>query len=338
MMKTGNIKDAIGLILEHERFLILAHKNPDGDAIGSTAALAAVLERLGKRVRIMYPNEPSERLKFILQGREYLTSESEKADAEYDLIISLDSAAADRLGPLEAEYAGRTALSIDHHAVNTPFAALTVCDPNASATCELIFELAKELKTRGMIADIGMAAYPLYAGISSDTGSFKYSNTSPKTLRSAAELLEYGIDAAEISRLLFDTVTFDRLRAEGEAVRKLRVFANGKAAIVTVTDADVESCGLTYDDFDDSVNIARRVAGVEIGAYMRRAQDESGKFKVSLRSNSYIDVAAICKQFGGGGHIRAAGCAINSDSYESAEKQLCYEIEKALETVEREKI
>ncbi len=328
-MKTEDIKLICDRLLSADSIRIIGHKNPDGDAIGSTVGLAVLLEAAGKSVQVVYPDEPAERLKFILCGREYKTPDSMEG-FEPDLTVTLDSASASRLGSLESESA-KVDLSIDHHDVCTPFAKQTFTDGKASATSELVYFIALELTSRGIIAAIDKKiAYPLYAGIASDTGNFKYSNTTPDTLRISAELLDTGIDNAEISRLLFDTCSFGKLRAESIAVRELELFANGLAALVAIDEDVFKETGLTRDDFDDSVNIARKVAGVEVGIYVRPSLGEPGKYKVSLRANGDVNVAEIAALHSGGGHVRAAGCTVFADSMDSAKKIIIKDVEKTL--------
>ncbi len=328
-MKTEDIKLICDTMLSSESIRIIGHKNPDGDAIGSTAGLAALLETVGKRVQVVYPDEPAERLKFILCGRESVTPDC-MGTFTPTLTVALDCAAASRLGSLESR-ADEVGLSIDHHDVNTPFAKRTFTDGNASAASEMVYFIALELVRRGVIKEIDRnIAYPLYAGIASDTGNFKYSNTTPETLRICAELLDTGIDNAEISRLLFDTCSMNKLKAESIAVQRLELFANGLAALVEIDEDVFESTGLTRDDFDDSVNIARKIAGVEVGIYVRPDTVGHGRYKVSLRANAYANVAEIAAIHGGGGHVRAAGCTIIADSMASAAEIIRKEVENKL--------
>ena len=328
-MKTEDIKLICDRLLLADSIRIIGHKNPDGDAIGSTAGLAVLLEAAGKRTQVVYPDESAERLKFILRGRDYATPDN-MGDFAPALTVTLDSASASRLGSLENESA-KVDISIDHHDVCTPFAKQTFTDGKASATSELVYFIALELKDRKIITEIDeTVAYPLYAGIASDTGNFKYSNTTPDTLRISAELLDTGIDNAEISRLLFDTCSFGKLRAESIAVRELELFANGMAAIVAIDENVFVETGLTRDDFDDSVNIARKVAGVEVGIYIRPDPAVQGKYKVSLRANSNVNVAEIAAKHSGGGHVRAAGCTVFADSMDEAKKIIVKDVEKTL--------
>lgn len=317
-MDIHDIKKICKLLTSHQNVLLITHKNPDGDAIGSTAALAKILEKTGKNTKILYPEEPPERLKFILSGRDYMTPDTIDTSFSPDLIVTLDCAAASRLGVLEEAYASRVDLSVDHHLSNTPFAKKTYTDPKASAASELVYSIAKELEAQTVIDSIDAdMAFPMYAGISSDTGSFKYSNTTAHTFNVCADLIKTGIDIAKISRLLFDTCPISKLRAEALGTERLKLYADGKIAVITMPEELLADTGITYDDCDDVVNIARKIAGVEVGIYLRNAKIP-GVFKVSMRSNEHFDVASICALHDGGGHLRAAGCAINSDTIDEA--------------------
>lgn len=316
-MKTQDIKRICELLLAHDNILLLTHKNPDGDAVGSTAAMASLLEKAGKNVRLLYPEEPPERLKFILCGRSYMLPDTIDEGFVPEFILCLDCASASRLGVLEEKYASRVDLSVDHHLSNNPFAKETYTDSAASAASELVYLIAKELSDRGIINIDADIAFPIYAGISSDTGSFKYSNATPLTFNIAAELISRGIDAAKISRLLFDTCSITKLKAEALGTERIKMYADGKVAVTTIPKELLSEYGITYDDCDDVVNIARKIAGVEVGIYVRNA-NTPGIFKVSMRSNEYVDVASICARHDGGGHLRAAGCAINADDIDAA--------------------
>ncbi len=317
-MDIRDIKHICKLIEEHNNFLILTHKNPDGDALGSTVAMAELLEKSGKCARILYPEAVPKRLEFILCGRAYMTPAGIDKAYVPDFIISLDCAAKSRLGALEEEYASRVDLSIDHHVANTPFAKETYTDPHASAASELVYEIAKELEADTTMDFIDSnIAFPLYAGIASDTGSFKYSNTTERTFLICAKLISTGINTAEISRLLFDTYPIAKIKAEAIGANRLKLHADGKVALISIPEEILGSEALTYDDFDDAVNIARRTLGVEVGIYIRNSNMKN-TYKISLRSNVYVNVSDICAKHGGGGHIRAAGCTVNADSIEEA--------------------
>ncbi len=328
-MMLTDIKTVCDLLVSHDNILIITHKNPDGDAVGSTSALARLLTMAGKSVKILFPEQPMARLRFILGELDFCTPQQRETAFTPDYIVSLDCASSSRLGSLEDEFGARVDLSIDHHISNTPFAEYTYTKADASAASEIVYDIAKEFVSRGIIAAIDSdISYPIYAGIASDTGNFKYSNTTSHTFNVCAALADSDIDRAEISRLLFDTFSINKLKAEAIGAQRLEIFADGKAAIITVPLDILDKEGLSYEDFDDVVNVARKLEGVEVGAYVRVS--DPGDYKISLRANSYADVAAICAKHSGGGHIRAAGCSINAPSIKEAAEIIKKDIESAL--------
>lgn len=331
-MRALGMRELCDILSGADDILLLTHRDPDGDALGAVASMAMLLEKTGKNVRVMLEDAPVNRLAFILGGINYMTKADPDDTFLPKLIVSLDCASSNRLGELEDDFSSRVDLSIDHHASNTPFADATYTDAEACATCEIIYMIARELERR-LTKDLIDApmAYTIFAGMASDTGSFKYTNTTPRSFEICAELARTGANIAEVSRLLFDTVALDKLKAEAVAVEKLTVFAHGKAAMIAVDRETVAKSALTMDDFDDSVNVARKVDGVEIGAYIR--QSNSGEYKVSLRSNGSADVAALCAAHSGGGHLRAAGCTLDVKSMDDAIAIIKKDIEKEIERI-----
>ena len=160
----------------------------------------------------------------------------------------------------------------------------------------------------------------IYTGISTDTGCFKYSNTSPESHIMAAQMMEYGIDFAEINRVMFDTKTRGRIKIEGRLMEQMKFFFDGKVAIIAVTERMKEETGVTDDDLEGITSLPRKVEGVLVGVTIREKQN--GLFKISVRTHAPIDASLICQKFGGGGHSRAAGCAIEGVTLEQAEQSL----------------
>ena len=328
-MNKKDIRAICDLIVPKKSFLVITHKNPDGDAIGSAIAFTRILKEMGKEAKVVFPDEPAKRLCFITGGHGYMTPVDFDTAFKPELIVSLDCATSARLGAFEEMLGEKVDLSIDHHFSNMPFAKQTFTDAKASATAEIVYEIAAELVRRGELDEISPhVALALYSGIVSDTGNFKYSNTSDKTFKACAALRKCDIDTAEISRLLFDSFSLARLKAEATAISKIELIANGHAAIIVLSQKDIEEAGLTLDDFDDTVNIARKVEDVRVGAYVREAS--VGEYKVSLRSNDNTNVSDICGKYSGGGHIRAAGCVIKAESINIAADMIKKDIEEAL--------
>ncbi len=303
-----------------KKILILAHVNPDGDAVGSAFGLKAILTAMGKEVRCVTPNEPARRLHFLMDQEDCIY----KGDAaDYDLVLSVDTASPAQLGGLDF-LIPEIDLMIDHHGMGTPYAANYI-DPKASATGEIIFSLYRELKKRESVGTLPHAARCIYAAMVSDTGSFKFSNTTPETHQIAAELLaeingatDGGSDTTEICRSLFGQRTLKELHAQMHAIKNLRFYENGALGAVMFTRQMLADADLTDDDIGNVVETPRGVEGVLVGISLRQSADNPRAFKVSSRANVDCDVAAVCAEFGGGGHVRAAGCTVTADTPEEA--------------------
>ncbi len=308
--RTLSAKECAEIILCVDNPVIIPHTHPDADAVGTTAALIEIFNQLGKRALYYLPDELACRLEFIL-------TDCERADSLDGLTpITVDVASHSQLGKL-AESIGEVRLMIDHHEIGTPFADSFII-PEASSASEVLFEIIDELRALGKIKLNKRLATALYTAISSDTGCFCYSNVTPKTHLRAAELIECGIDHADINHRLFHSKEITKLKAEGIAAREIKTAFGGRVAYFTLTKKMLVDDGLTLLDFDTSVDVVRSLSGVEIAIYIRELD---GGYKASLRSTS-ANVAEVASAFGGGGHIRAAGCFIKADGIDEAVKAL----------------
>ena len=296
-----------------ESVLILLHRHPDGDAVGAGFGLKRLLETMDCTAYCVCEDEIPERLRFLTEGmQESIRVENLPADFAPTRILSVDTASPAQAGTIYPLYEGRFDLMIDHHAKGEMYADGYV-DGSASSAGELVFRLSRELVRMGRLDSIPVEVdHLLYASISSDTGCFRYSNASPETHRAVAELLESKPDAAEINHRLFGVKSFDLLRAEKVGFDRLRLFADGKLGIVDMPYAVKTEMGFSDEHFDTLVDIARGLQGVQVAAAIRQPTDE-GLYRVSMRSSCHVDVAAICASFGGGGHVKAAGCTILCD-------------------------
>ena len=308
-----------------ESVLILFHRHPDGDAVGSGFALKLLLEAMGCTVYCVCEDEVPERLRFLTEGlQDSIKQENLPADFTPSRIISVDTASPAQAGTIYPAYEGRFDLMIDHHAKGETYADGYI-DGYASSAGELVFRLSRELVTSGRLPAIPVGVDRLlYASISSDTGCFKYSNASPETHRAIAVLLESakgsdgsdaadrGFDSAEINHRLFGIKSYDLLRAEKMGFDRLRLFADGRLGVVDMPyDVKVEN-GFTDEHFDTLVDVARGLQGVQVAVAIRQPTAE-GVYRISMRSSCHVDVASVCAEFGGGGHIKAAGCTITCD-------------------------
>lgn len=293
--------------------VLIMHSRPDGDTLGSAVALAKIFGLMGKRAICICPDSLPKRLLFL--GEEFFTENYTITTT--NTLITVDVASPTQMGGLSS--AMPIYMMIDHHDVRLPIAdSLVMAD--AAACGEIIFDIAKELIRRGKIDKITPSiADSLFAAISSDTGCFKYANVTPKTHRTAAELIECGAHADEINHLLFDSKDIKQLKAESIALNNLEVYEDGKIAITTVTHSEKENAGIESEYFETAIDIVRSLRGVEIAMTIK--ENSKGEYKVSLRSCGF-NVAKIAEQFGGGGHVRASGCTITAESMDEAKKKL----------------
>ena len=290
--------------------LIIFHRSPDADAVGSAFALGRVLEQLGSPARCICQEEVPQNLQFLMHGtQESVLAENVLADFEPARIICVDTASLSQMGTLADLFGEQVDLVIDHHEGNAPYGAQNYVRPNAAATGEIIFDLVKQLAGEERITIDEEMCVCLYAAISADTGCFRFSNVTPKTHLRAAELVSSGIDCAEINRRLFENKSLERLRAQSAAISNMELFADGKIAVVTFPYALKAALGLGDEDLGSLVDIPRSLAGVEVALCIRQPLPE-GKFRVSARSNGEYDVAELCRKFEGGGHAKAAGCTL----------------------------
>lgn len=292
---------------EKDNFLILTHRSPDGDTLGSGYALFFGLKQLGKKARVICGDE-------IPEKYSYFTAPATMDLIENPTVIAVDIANTVLLGSLENELKNKVELSIDHHKTNTNYAKLNFVDDSYSSNCEIIYKILLELG----VNITKVMAEALYTGVSTDTGCFKFVNTTANTHRIAAKLMDMGINSAKIDRIMFDTKSVNRIELEKIAYQNLELYKNNKIAVVAINKSEFLETGCVDDDFNGITTIARSVEGVQVAATMRELDD--GTVKVSIRTFNNIDAALFCKQFGGGGHFGAAGCEIKGDLYNA--KQL----------------
>lgn len=302
--------------------LILIHVRPDGDCIGSAAALSLIFSELGKKAEIASSDKIPDRLKFILEKTGACITENYNGKTA----ISVDVASPAQLGDL-AEIAPAPVLMIDHHAVGVRYADGYV-KPDSSSTGEVLYDIAEELIKQGKIKMTKPLAYALYTAISSDTGCFCYSNATPDTYRKAARLMESGIDYPDINHRLFNSKSERQIKAEGFIASILKTAKDGKIAYAALKNSDKESLALCDDDFETAIDVVRSVLGAKTALFVR--ETDNGKIKASLRSTDN-DVAGVAAKFGGGGHVRAAGCSPNAKCAEEATKMILDELYKLYE-------
>lgn len=288
------------ILIEAKKVIILPHVDADGDALGSSFALGLALYDKGKEVKIVL-GEDMEKVYSSLPGR-HLISKPENTFPDGATAVAIDTGDTERLGSRVSLFNNAdVTVNIDHHITNTDFAQNNLVITECSAAGEIIFHLLKKMDSE-ITRDI---AECLYIAISTDTGGFRYSNTTADTFFIAARLASKGIDIAEISKRVFETITLQKLRLRAEAVNNLELVAGGKVAVVTLRRSLFEKLGTRDEEADGIVNIARTIEGVEVSVLF--TETATGKIKVNFRSNDYVDVSEIASYFSGGGHVRAAG-------------------------------
>ena len=316
-------------LCERKSTLIIYHVRSDADAIGSAFALRELLRLLDIPAICACADEIPDRLRFLTDGVQGSVVPEEGMELDADRVISVDSASPQQLGSLYSRLHKYVDLMIDHHGMGTVYADYYI-DPNASATGEIIYEIAKELLQKGKIDGLPPRVLNgIYAAICSDTGCFRFANTTPKTLRCVAELLEAGVEQQEINRQLFEAKNVKQIRAEGEAARRLKVYDSGRIASVTFPYSSKFSLSLSDEHLETIIDIPRSIGGVEVAFSIRQPED-TPYFRVSMRSSSEVDVASICAQFGGGGHKKAAGCSIEAANIAAAEETILAAVREAI--------
>ena len=291
------LREAAALLKAADDILILSHQYPDGDTLGAAAALCRALQKLGKRARCDCADEICPKYRYLFEG-------VEPQQFQPKMVVAVDVADKKLLGPLEEVYEGKIDLCIDHHGAHAPYAKNTYVDSTAAATCEIIRDVVDLL---GVSMDPWIASC-IYTGISTDTGCFRYTNATPKTYRVAADMMEVGVDAAEINRVMFDTKSRARLEMERSVLESIEFFFEDRCAVAEISLEMVRRSKALESDLEGLAAIPRQVEGVLVGITLREKED--GGYKVSVRTQPPMNAASICREFGGGGHPGAAGCNI----------------------------
>lgn len=289
-----------------DNVLILTHINPDGDTLGSGFALLRALKKLGKRARLINGDKIAEKYSYLRDG-----IEEEAFQPEY--IVSVDVAENKLLGDsLNETYGDKVDLSIDHHGSSRTFAKMTYCEPHSASCCEIIYLIIKAL---GVDMDSDIASC-IYTGCSTDTGCFKYSNVTVRTHIIAAELIAAGADHSRINVRMFDTKSMNNIMLERMCLSSLEFFAEGRVAVISVTQDMFRESGTDKSALDAIKPITRQIEGVKVGVTLR--EEKNGVISVSVRTDEDVDASAICARFGGGGHVRASGCEFKGETLEKA--------------------
>ncbi len=312
------MRDVIAELRAAKTIVMSLHRQPDGDSIGSTAAIALALRRLGKQVTLVTPDPVPKVYDLVPTYAEYLPWDA-VAGRRFDLVALFDCADERRTGaPQDLRAYAPRVLDVDHHATNTRFGDVTFIDPQAAASAEIASRVIDQL---GVTIDREIAL-ALYIGLETDTGGFRYAATTPDSHRLAARLLDAGLEPGEISQELYERQAVSGLRLLGAALQSLRVRDDLSLAYVVLSLDDFARAGAVPADAETLgiVEYARRLEGIEVGALLR--EEGPGHVKLSLRSKGGVDVSRLAASIGGGGHERAAGANIEGSLQEAEEKLL----------------
>lgn len=300
---------AAEFLKQNNNYLILTHAHPDGDTLGCGLALKEALTSIGKTARVCCGDPIPEKFGYM--------GSADSDDFSFDTVIAVDVADTKLLGKeLEEKYADRVDLCIDHHGSNRLYAARTLLDASAAAACEIILQVIRQLDVEitKKIADC------IYTGLTTDTGCFRYSNVTPRTMRMAADMIEAGAENSRINTVMFETKTRTYAALERLALDGMKMYFDEKCAFITITQEMFRISGSDESETDAIASLPRQIEGVKVGVTMREKPD--GTFKVSMRSNEDINVSEICALMDGGGHPRAAGCTVNGPVDSATEKVL----------------
>jgi phosphoesterase RecJ-like protein len=300
------LDEALSFIHDGDRFLVVSHVQPDGDAISSTLVIGWLLRRLGKQAVMINEGAVPVRLSFLDGADTIINFIKQPVTETFDRIIAVDCADFRRIGLIAGVFSeGAKLLNIDHHPTNDSFGAVNLIREDAAATVEILYDL---ISHSGISPDIE-AATAIYTGLLTDTGGFRYSNTSPSVMQVASLMLSKGVRGHWIADHLLERMTKSQLLLLQRGLSRLTFSDDNRIAWLFVAYADMAETGAVGDDLEGLVNYARNVEGVEVGILFK--ETESGEVKVSMRSSGKADVAAIAQSFGGGGHVRAAGCRLD---------------------------
>lgn len=295
-----------------ENIVLLAHENPDGDAMGSCLSMGLALQNEGKDVEIIIPKYP--RTFSTLPGIDLIKEKGTKE--KYDLAIALDCATVKMLNGWSGYFEdAKEKIVIDHHSTNAMFGDLNYVDYSAPACAQVLYTMFKYFKWK-INVDIGTT---LMTGIITDTGGFQYSGVSKETFEIASELLSIGVNIPKIYKQVFSTHTRSSHELKKIALDRLEFLEDNKVTFTYITKKDEEKVKAETGDYEGIVNEGKNIEGVEVSIFLHEI--DSG-FKVSLRSNYYVNVSNVCLMFGGGGHVNAAGVTMQGDVHEIKEKIL----------------
>ena len=319
MTQSVDHETVVSRLLGADDILILCHKNPDGDTLGSGAALCLALRRLGKTAAVLC-SDPIPAMYAFLPITVFDGSFAPR------FVVAVDVAGIQLFGDKNnmPRYAEHVDLCIDHHASNSGYAYESLVDGSAAAAAELLTSLIPELGVE-LTPDIAAC---LYTGLATDTGCFRFTNTTAATHRAAAKLIEAGADVATLNERLFECRSHARMEAERMALESLEYYYGDRCAMICLTWDQIQAAGVAGAELEDLTSLPRSIEGVEVGLTLRQQKD--GSYKISVRTGNQTNACSIARRLGGGGHSRAAGCEI-SGNLDNAKHAILDEVKKELD-------
>jgi len=305
MTQTTDLQAVAETLWAHDRFLVVTHENPDGDALGSLVATTVALRQLGKDVEMFLSGSSAIPQEYSFMQLDGVLREL-PADVAERVLVAVDCAKADRIGPDPAPVEQtKLVIDIDHHHDNTRFGAVNLIVSDASSTGEVLRDVFAELGVK-ITPEI---AEPLYIALVTDTGRFQYTNTTPKSLRLAAELVEAGADVHAVFQQVYESVEFAKLKLLARALDRARVLESGRIVVSHLLRTDFADVGAVEPYSEGIIDYLRAVEGAELAVLIREPPRDDGPLRrISLRASvDELDVSAIARLFGGGGHRQAAG-------------------------------
>ena len=316
-----SLEQAAQWIREKDDFLLITHVNPDGDGLGSQSALYLALKHLGKRVRVVN-HDPLPRCYQWLPFHDVVEVSDVLPPHQVCIVLDVGEISRIRDGAQQGDFG--PILNIDHHRSGSGYGALNWVDPEAAATGEMVYRLIQYL---GVPVDKDIAE-SIYTAIITDTGGFRYANTTPQVLRMAAELMDCGADARKVCDRIFARVSHEAMELVRLSLSHIQTFQDGRIGVMTLTQKDFLSSGAMEEDTDGLVNHVRKLDSVEVAVFLKERPD--GRVRLSMRSRNGLDVAVVALKFGGGGHRFSAG-AILDGPLEEAVGRVVADISAALQ-------
>ncbi|WP_281887561.1 bifunctional oligoribonuclease/PAP phosphatase NrnA [Paenibacillus sp. YYML68] len=306
---------AAEFIRTNDDFLVVSHIQPDGDAAGSTFGVAWMLTALRKRFTLINEGRMPDKFLYMAGGLPIVNQEQDVLDRSFNRVICVDCADYERFGRVHTCFSEDVQLlNIDHHATNDLYGHVNLVRSDAAATVEVLYDLAKEL---GLVFSDELNVC-IYSGLLTDTGGFRYPNTSPKVLQIAADMLARGVRGHELAEKLLETLTYPQVSLLKSSLNTLSFSPDKRIAWLSISTHDMAASNASSEDTDGLVNYARNVEGVEVGLLFK--EKKPGVVKVSFRSGGRANVAEIAQRFGGGGHVLASGCTIEGTLAEAIEQ------------------